>query len=98
MNDIQTFSRRADRITDGARRRVEQYSRRFKIIFDGWYNNIVDYFDNPRQGNQCLILQLWYVNPGKNPKERFFTLSLHLPIEVLKLTCAAILKTTVKEP
>ena len=73
MNDIQTFSRRADRITDGARRRVDQYTRRFKIIFDGWYNDVLEAPLYATSANYCLRRRLGY-DPGWNPKERRYEL------------------------
>ena len=67
MNDIQTFSSRADRVTNGASRRVEQFKRSFYSVFAGWLDDVLTAVQ--QDSRQCLRNKFWDDNPSNLAKE-----------------------------
>ena len=67
MNDIQTFSRRTDRITNVARRRVEQFKNSFDSVFAGWLEDVLQAVE--QDSRQCLRNKFWNDDPSGLAKE-----------------------------
>ena len=61
-NDILTFSRKPNIVTDKARRRKQQFQRWFVNIFDVWYRDVTD--ASNAEARECLTDNFPYDSPG----------------------------------
>ena len=78
MNDIQTFSRRTDRITNVARRRVEQFKNSFDSVFAGWLEDVLQAVE--QDSRQCLRNKFWNDDPSGLAKECLLYSKLYLTV------------------
>ena len=69
-NDIQTFSKRPDRITNGAEKRVTQFKSSLTTVFNSWLQDVLDAVNTGSR--QCLRNKFWGDDPSNLPKESVF--------------------------